>query len=119
LERAISSSQLLILAGDKLDDSNTVKFQQINDLFGLSQHVSTSTHRDGHCIDIFVVTSADTNASFVRVDLPLTLSDHCHIVAKLDMKLQTQHRPDFTLAVVGAHLTWITSSLTSMTQLVY
>jgi len=66
------------------------KFKHLIALYGLSQHVSTPTHRDGHCIDVLVSCSG-VNVTSVRVDSPMILSDHSQIVAKLDLKVETEY----------------------------
>jgi hypothetical protein len=88
LGRAVTNSMSLLLAGDinihldDLLDTNTVKFKHLIALYGLSQHVSTPTHRDGHCIDVLVSCSG-VNVASVHVYSPMILSDHSQIVANV------------------------------------
>jgi len=97
LERAVAFVMSLLVAGDinihldDLLDTNSVNFEHLIASCALSQHVSGSTHRAGHRIDLLVSCSGVSVAS-VRVDSPIILSNHAHqIVAKLNPKVETDY----------------------------
>ena len=74
---------------DVATDQNTVKFMQILDVHGLTQHVVGATHRDGHCLDV-LITRSDLHVSSVSINPPM-LSDHSLIVADLNLRVPQQH----------------------------
>ena len=60
-----------------------MKLQQVMSIFGLTQHINSPTHRDGHTLDV-LITRSDVVMQSVRVDPPL-LSDHSAVIAIFDL----------------------------------
>lgn len=95
LERSSVYASSLIIIGDlniHLDiatDPSTVKFRDILDSQGLVQHVAGATHRAGHCLDV-IITRQELCVRSVSVKPPM-LSDHCTIIARLDLLVPQDH----------------------------
>jgi len=90
LERAMAYSCPFILLGDVnihldvLTNPGTIKWQSTLDSYSLIQHVTRSTHRAGHTIDV-IVTQPHCPVNDVSVQAP-TLSDHSFITANVDLQ---------------------------------
>ena len=86
----------LILLGDVnlhldvTDNPHTIKWQSIIDSHGLIQHVTSSTHREGHILNV-VVTRSDCPVTDVHVE-SLTISDHSFITTSVDLRLNNSRR---------------------------
>jgi endonuclease/exonuclease/phosphatase family metal-dependent hydrolase len=92
LERTSTFACPVILMGDlnlHLDvanDSNTARFRTATESHGLQQHVSSSTHRSGRLLDVFI-TRSDCPVRAVDVQPP-GLSDHAFIAVTVDLQFQ-------------------------------
>ena len=78
LSTNITSIKQFIIAGDfnfhmDCDDSTTVQFNQILDLFSLKQHVTGATHIGGHTLDL-IITLKDLQINVDKFES--ALSDH-------------------------------------------
>ena len=68
LEPIILSPEPLVIAGDMNihvddpDDSDAIKFLDLLDTYGLTQHVNTPTHRLGHTLDLIITRVSDALA---------------------------------------------------------
>ena len=88
MERLATYSAPLIVVGDfniHVDDAtndDTIKLCDVLSTHDLQQHVSSSTHRQGHMLDLFI-TRSDQLVDMLPIDPPL-LSDHSFIIADLD-----------------------------------
>jgi len=95
LERVSTYACPFILLGDVnlhldiVDNPHTVKWQSVLDSYGLVQHVTSSTHREGHTLDV-VVTRSDCPVTDVRVESP-TISDHSFITTTVDFQFNHGH----------------------------
>ena len=73
----LSSERFLLIVGDMNihvdvpDDADAIKFLDLLNCMGLTQHVTTPTHRSGQ--DSFVQTSL--------------LSDHCTVLSELTLRM--------------------------------
>ena len=67
---------------DDATNDNNIKLCDILSTHDLQQHVNSSTHRQGHMLDLFV-TRSDQLVDMLPIDPPL-LSDHSFIIADLD-----------------------------------
>jgi len=65
---------------------HTVKWQSVLDSYGLVQHVTSSTHRADHALDV-IVTRPDCPVTDLQVDPP-TISDHSFITIIADLQLR-------------------------------
>jgi len=88
LERTVTYKSIWIVGDinlhlDRADDVHTVKFQHVMSIFGLTQHIHSPKHRDGHTLDV-LITRSDVVMQSVRVDPPL-LSDHSAVIAIFDL----------------------------------
>ena len=78
----LSSERFLLIVGDMNihvdvpDDADAIKFLDLLNCMGLTQHVTTPTHRSGQ--DSFVQTSSISD-SF--------LSDHCTVLSELTLRM--------------------------------
>jgi hypothetical protein len=83
-----------VLTGDVIihleinSDPSAVKFSSIVSTCGFSQHVTGSTHKAGHLLDV-ILTRSETDVTEVIV-WPPVLSDHSRIMCKLGFR-RTQH----------------------------
>ena len=62
---------------DIVHNNHTIKFNQMLDCFGLSQHVAGPTHKAGHTLDVFI-TKTDQMLPFDTSVYPPVISDHSH-----------------------------------------
>ena len=67
------------------DDPHAVKWRYVIDSHGLVQHVTSPTHRQGHTLDVVVVTPSDCPVTDVRIEPP-TLSDHSYVTFSTDLQ---------------------------------
>ena len=71
----------LVIAGDfnfhmdSVHNKDTVSFNELLETFGLSQHVSVSTHMFGHILDL-IITRSTNDLTLGPVNATLPLSDH-------------------------------------------
>ncbi len=70
---------------DVADNPETLKFNEILQNFNLKQHVTTSTHIQGHTLDVFI-TPEDCNY-IVDMSVSDGISDHLLITATLSFKI--------------------------------
>ena len=95
LERTSTYASLLLIIGDSnihlnvTSDSATVKFHDILVQHSLVQHVTGSTHRSGHCLDV-LITRRELCVRSLDVSPPM-LSDHSCIVGRLDLLVPQDH----------------------------
>ena len=81
----------IIITGDlniHLDiarNNHTMKFNQMLECFGLSQHVAGPTHKAGHTLDVFI-TKTDRMLPFDTSVYPPVISDHSLIIVELPHK---------------------------------
>ena len=90
LERTVSYKSVIIAGDtnihlDNLTDHHTIKFIHILTVFGLTQHVQSSTHRCGHILDV-LITRSDLTTRSVYVDQPM--SDHSTITAEVNLTVR-------------------------------
>ena len=92
------SDELLIMGDfnlhiDDTENIQAVRFITILDSFGLKQHVVSSTHRDGHILDLVITRDNCTplHVSNVCV-LEQPISDHKPICVRLNLEKQTNQR---------------------------
>ena len=88
-----------IIAGDinihvETDESSTVKFQEIIDMFDLKQHVTGSTHIKGHTIDV-IITRNDKSVTDVEI-YQYNLSHHFLIDFVFSAELAECHTKTIT-----------------------
>ena len=88
LESAVLSKENLLISGDlnihvdNIHDSDAIKFSDLLESFGLKQHVTGPTHKDGHTLDLIVTRCSDHILSAPpKVDC--YLSDHASVCCKL------------------------------------
>ena len=86
LESAVLSKENLLISGDlhvdNIHDSDAIKFSDLLESFGLKQHVTRPTHKDGHTLDLIVTRCSDRILSAPpKVDC--YLSDHASVCCKL------------------------------------
>ena len=86
-ESAIWSGKLVICGDfnihwDNEQDSERKTFFSLLDSFGMSQHVTTTTHTDGHILD-FLITRTDENV-FKSCSVEEFISDHRAIIANMN-----------------------------------
>ena len=90
LESLILKNLPIIITGDfnihfdMPDNHSTVRFIEILNHFGLTNHVNFPTHTSGHILDIFITRDSD------RINIPFMerrsfISDHCLIRCMLDL----------------------------------
>ena len=68
------------------DDADAIKFLDLLNCMGLTQHVTTPTHRSGHTLDLIITRDLD---SFVQTS-PISdsfLSDHCTVLFELTLRM--------------------------------
>jgi len=88
MERLATYSAPLIVVGDfniHVDDAtndDTIKLCDVLSTHDLQQHVSSSTHRQGHMLDLFI-TRSDQLVDMLPIDAPL-LSDLCCVVNNIN-----------------------------------
>ncbi len=81
---------MLLISGDfnfHLDDkanTDTMKFNEMLETFGLKQHVSTPTHSSNHILDL-LITRSTTDIKILSIDSTLYLSDHYFVECKLSI----------------------------------
>ena len=119
LERTVTYKSIWIVGDinlhlDLADDVHTVKFQHVMSIFGLTQHINSPTHRDGHTLDV-LITRSDVVMQSVRVDPPL-LSDHSAVITIFDHSSKTRASP-VAFVVAGAHSMSTVSCTTSISRL--
>ena len=67
---------------DNIHDSDAIKFSDLLESFGLKQHVTGPTHKDGHTLDLIVTQCSDRILSAPpKVDC--YVSDHASVCYKL------------------------------------
>ncbi len=82
--------EMLLISGDfnfHLDDmanTNTMKFNEMLETFGLKQHVSTPTHSSNHILDL-LITRSTTDIKILSIESTLYLYDHCFVECKLSI----------------------------------
>ena len=88
LESAVLSKENLLISGDfnihvdNIHDSDAIKFSDLLESFGLKQHVTGPTHKDGHTLDLIVTRCSDCILSAPpKVDC--YLSDHASVCCML------------------------------------
>ena len=90
LETIVLSPEILLISGDfnfHLDDmanTNTMKFNEMLETFGLKQHVSKPTHSSNHILDL-LITRSITDINVLSIENTLFLSDHCFVECKLSI----------------------------------
>ena len=86
------SSERFLIVGDMNihvnvpDDADAIKFLDLLNCMGLTQHVTTPTHRSGHTLDLIITRDLD---SFVQTS-PISdsfLSDHCTVLFELTLRM--------------------------------
>ena len=88
MERLATYSAALIVVGDfniHVDDAtndDTIKLCDVLSTHDLQQHVNSSTHRQGHMLDLFI-TRSDQLVDMLPIDAPL-LSDLCCVVNNIN-----------------------------------
>ena len=94
LQEIILCKESLIITGDfnfHMDDGmdgDAAKFKELLLEFGLTQHVKTSTHEDGHTLDLIITRGSDS----VILSEPTGdhyISDHAFVACKLDIPIPT------------------------------
>ena len=84
LESVVTSTELLLISGDfnfhlnSAEDNNTKKFCDLLETFGLTQHVTFSTHNSGHILDL-IITRSVNDVLISKVEPTLALSGHTAI----------------------------------------
>ena len=68
---------------DKENDPSAIKFMDILDNFDLIQHVKSSTHKSGHCLDL-VITKRDKSLTGTPIIGPL-FSEHFSVLCHVDV----------------------------------
>jgi hypothetical protein len=95
LERSSTQASSLIIAIDLnvhlhvTSDPATDKFLEVLEHYSLIQHVTGSTHRAGHCLDV-LITRRELCVRSVDVS-PLMFSDHSCIVGRIDLLFPQDH----------------------------
>ena len=90
LETIVLSPEILLISGDfnfHLDDianTNTMKFNEMLETFGLKQHVSKPTHSSNHILDL-LITRSITDINVLSIENTLFLFDHCFVECKLSI----------------------------------
>ena len=90
LETIVLSPEILLISGDfnfHLDDmanTNTMKFNEMLETFGLKQHVSKPTHSSNHILDL-LITRSITDINVLSIENTLFLSDHRFVECKLSI----------------------------------
>ncbi len=70
-----------------LDDtvnSNTIKFNEMLETFGLKQHVCTPTHSSNHTLDL-LITRSTSDINILSIESTFFLSDHCFVECNLSI----------------------------------
>ena len=69
---------------DVVNDPHAINWRCVMDSHGLTRHVTSPTHQQGHILDVIVIRS-DCPVTDVRIELP-TLSDHAYITFGVDLQ---------------------------------
>ena len=91
LEPIILSPEPIVIAGDMNihvddpDDSDAIKFLDLLDTYGLTQHVNTPTHRLGHTLDLIITRVSDALAKSTPIS-DSYLSDHSTVLCPLVLR---------------------------------
>ena len=90
LESIVMCSEILIIAGDfnfhfnDQSDTDTKRFIDMLETFGLKQHVTAPTHSSNHTLDLLITRSSnDINIS--SLETTFFLSDHCFVECYLSI----------------------------------
>ena len=100
LQELILCKETLLITGDfniHMDDrldSDAVKFNELLLEFGLNQHVSAPTHRDGHTLDL-IITRGNDSVILTEPSADYFVSDHSFVVCTIDIQ-----RPSSTTKTV-------------------
>ncbi len=90
LEDIVLCPEILMITGDfnfHLDDtvnSNTIKFNEMLETFGLKQHVCTPTHSSNHTLDL-LITRSTSDINILSIESTFFLSDHCFVECNLSI----------------------------------
>ena len=101
LESIVLSPEPLLVTGDMnihVDDTNdtdAVKFLDLLESMGMTQHVNTPTHRAGHTLDLMITREFDCMIHSEPSSL-IFYSDHCMVLAELSL-----HKPALTVKKVS------------------
>ena len=101
LEDIVLCPEMLLISGDfnfHLDDmanTNTMKFNEKLETFGLKQHVSTPTHSSNHILDL-LITRSTTDIKIISIESTLYLSDHCFVECKLSIGRPMHHKKEIS-----------------------
>ena len=88
LESIVLSSERLLIVGDMNihmdvpDDADAIKFLDLLECMGLTQHVITPTHRSGHTLDFIITRDLDGLVQSSPISDSF-LSDHCTVLSEL------------------------------------
>ena len=91
LEPIILSPEPLVIAGDMNihvddpDDSDAIKFLDLLDSYGLTQHVNTPTHRLGHTLDLIITRVSDALTKSTPIS-DSYFSDHFTVLCPLVLR---------------------------------
>ena len=87
----LSSERLLIVGDmnihvDVPDDADAIKFLDLLECMGLTQHVITLTHRSGHTLDLIITRDLDGLVQTTPISDSF-LSDHCTVLSELTIRM--------------------------------
>lgn len=91
LEPIILSPEPLVITGDMNihvddpNDPNAIKFLDLLDTYGLTQHVNSHTHRLGHTLDLIITRVSDSLAKSTPIS-DSYLSDHSTVLCPLVLR---------------------------------
>ena len=82
LENLVLCPEVLVVAGDfnlhmdDATDADALKFAELLETFGLTQHINFATHVSGHWLDL-IITRSSNDVMIISPRPSLFLSDHC------------------------------------------
>ena len=92
LESIVLSSERLLIVGDMNihmdvpDDADAIKFLDLLECMGLTQHVITPTHRSGHSLVLIITQDLDGLVQTPPISDSF-LSDHCTVLSELTLRM--------------------------------
>ncbi len=85
---------------DDKSDYNAIAFDNLVTTSGLSQHITTATHKKGHTLDLFITRSSDATIFNNLKVIDPCIADHFAITCTLNLKKP----PDPTKHIITRHL---------------
>ena len=71
---------------DVPDDADAIKFLDLLECMGLTQHVITPTHRSGHSLDLIITRNLDALVQTPPISDSF-LSDHCKVLSERTLRM--------------------------------